>query len=209
MDSIIFDVDGTLWNAVEPVAECWNIILKEYPAVDLVMDGETLTRLFGKTMTEIGNALFPSLPPEKRMEILERCCSLENMYLKDHPGFLYDGVAETVRELSEKYPLYIASNCQAGYVETMLEVTGLKPYIRDHLCFGDTHTSKGQTILTLISRNGLTSPVYVGDTKGDAEACREAGIPFIFAEYGFGDVPEAKSKIRSFRDLPLILSSWQ
>lgn len=209
MDSIIFDVDGTLWNSVEPVAKCWNIILKEYPSVDLTMDGETLTRLFGKTMTEIGNALFPSLPPKKRMEILEHCCDFENTYLKDHPGTLYDGVEETVKSLSERYPLYIASNCQAGYIETMLSVTGLQPYIKDHLCFGDTLTSKGQTILKLMKKNNLISPIYVGDTRGDAEACREAGIPFLFVEYGFGDVPEAERKIRSFRELPLILSSWQ
>lgn len=209
MDSIIFDVDGTLWNSVEPVAKCWNIILKEYPSVDLTMDGKTLTQLFGKTMTDIGNALFPSLPPKKRMEILEHCCSFENTYLKEHPGTLYDGVEETVKILSERYPLYIASNCQAGYIETMLSVTGLQPYIKDHLCFGDTLTSKGQTILKLMKKNNLISPIYVGDTRGDAEACREAGIPFLFVEYGFGDVPEAERKIRSFRELPLILSSWQ
>ena len=30
--------------------------------------------------------------------------------------------------------------------------------------------------------------MYVGDTVGDCEASREAGVPFIFAAYGFGDV---------------------
>ena len=60
-----------------------------------------------------------------------------------------------------------------------------------------------------MKKNNLISPIYVGDTRGDAEACREAGIPFLFVEYGFGDVPEAERKIRSFRELPLILSSWQ
>lgn len=53
----------------------------------------------------------------------------------------------------------------------------------------------------LIERNHLTSPVYVGDTQGDADACRDADIPFIFAEYGFGNVPDAKRTIQKFSDL--------
>ena len=53
----------------------------------------------------------------------------------------------------------------------------------------------------LMKKNNLNSPVYVGDTQGDADACKMAGIPFIFAEYGFGDVPDAKTRIRTFSDL--------
>ena len=83
----------------------------------------------------------------------------------------------------------------------MLKTTGLAPYIKDHLCFGETQTPKGDTIRTLVGRNGLRSPVYVGDTQGDADACRAAGVPFIFAGYGFGNVPDAKIKIRTFPEL--------
>jgi phosphoglycolate phosphatase len=32
--------------------------------------------------------------------------------------------------------------------------------------------------------------VYVGDTMGDYNAATQAGVPFIFADYGFGKVPE-------------------
>ena len=52
-----------------------------------------------------------------------------------------------------------------------------------------------------MERNGLKDPVYVGDTQGDADACAEAGISFIFAEYGFGNVPDADMRIRRFSDL--------
>ena len=93
------------------------------------------------------------------------------------------------------------SNCQCGYIEVTVRSGGLESCIRDHLCFGETQVPKGQTLLLLMERNGLKAPVYVGDTQGDADACREAGIPFIFAEYGFGDVPDAEMRIRSFSDL--------
>ena len=82
-----------------------------------------------------------------------------------------------------------------------MKSSGIEPYIKDHLCFGETLVSKDLTILQLIERNGLKSPVYVGDTQGDADACSKAGVPFIFAEYGLGDVPDAAQRIQKFSDL--------
>lgn len=204
MDSIIFDVDGTIWDSTQSVADSWNKAIREHSDLDLTLDPVSLSRVFGKTMTEIADALFPALDTEARMKLLDACYAEENRYLEDHPGLLYDGVAETIRNLSLRYPLYIVSNCQCGYIEVMLKTSGLAPYIKDHLCFGETLRPKGETIRMLMEKNSLKSPVYVGDTQGDADACKAAGIPFIFAEYGFGDVPDAATRIQRFSDLEKI-----
>ena len=204
MDSIIFDVDGTIWDSTQSVADSWNKAIREHSDLDLTLDPVSLSRVFGKTMTEIADALFPALDTEARMKLLDACYAEENRYLEDHPGLLYDGVAGTIRNLSLRYPLYIVSNCQCGYIEVMLKTSGLAPYIKDHLCFGETLRPKGETIHMLMEKNGLKSPVYVGDTQGDADACKTAGIPFIFAEYGFGDVPDAATRIQRFSDLEKI-----
>ena len=60
---------------------------------------------------------------------------------------------------------------------------------------------------TLIERNNLSNPVYVGDTAGDANAAREAEIDFIYAEYGFGEVEPSLyvGVIDSFKELKDIL----
>ena len=205
MDSIIFDVDGTLWDSTKSVAESWNKAIREHSSLNLTLEPVSLSRVFGKTMTEIADALFPDLSVKERMELLDVCFDEENRYLEDHPGILYPHVVWTIKELSLSCPLYIVSNCQCGYIEVMLRTTGLAPYIRDHLCFGETQVPKGETIRMLIERNNLQSPVYVGDTQGDADSCKTAGIPFIFAEYGFGDVPDARTRIHTFSDLTKLL----
>ena len=205
MDSIIFDVDGTLWDSTKSVAESWNKAIREHSSLNLTLEPVSLSRVFGKTMTEIADALFPDLSVKERMELLDVCFDEENRYLEDHPGILYPDVARTIKELSLSCPLYIVSNCQCGYIEVMLRTTGLAPYIRDHLCFGETQVPKCETIRMLIERNNLQSPVYVGDTQGDADSCKTAGIPFIFAEYGFGDVPDARTRIHTFSDLTKLL----
>lgn len=56
-----------------------------------------------------------------------------------------------------------------------------------------------------MERAQITDAVYVGDTKGDADACTFAGIPFIFAEYGFGSPTHYAHKITRFPELLNIL----
>ncbi len=100
--------------------------------------------VFGKTMTEIGEALFPTLSPDERMNLLDICFAYENTHLEDHPGMAYPGVVETIKMLAEKYPLFIVSNCQIGYVEITMKSLGIESYIKDHLCFGETLVPKSE-----------------------------------------------------------------
>lgn len=82
-----------------------------------------------------------------------------------------------------------------------LKSSGLGKYFRGHLCFGDTGLEKHDTILKLMDTYHLKDTVYVGDTMGDFLSCRKAGIPFVFASYGFGDVPEPDYRISRPTDL--------
>jgi phosphoglycolate phosphatase len=52
-----------------------------------------------------------------------------------------------------------------------------------------------------MEQQGITSAIYIGDTQGDLEAARQAGIPFIFAAYGFGNPERWDTKIEKFEDL--------
>ena len=200
MDGIIFDVDGTIWDSTDSVAESWNLAIRENSDLDITVTNEFLFSIFGKTMDEIFSRLFPMLDTQERLRLVNLCFEYENRLLETKPGTLYPGVRETFERLSQKVPLFIVSNCQCGYIEVMLRSTGLAPYVTDTLCFGQTKTSKGQTIRTLMKKNHLKDVFYVGDTQGDADACKEAGIDFVFASYGFGEVPDAKWSIESITD---------
>ena len=77
----------------------------------------------------------------------------------------------------------------------------LDKYFTDYECPGRTGLSKGENNKLIIERNNLKNPVYVGDTEGDAESAKAAGIPFVFAKYGFGNVKEYQYAINKFEDL--------
>ena len=61
-ESLIFDIDGTLWDSRALVAEGYNIQLKAEGLEHLYTNAEVLRTLFGKVMTEIGDVLFASIP---------------------------------------------------------------------------------------------------------------------------------------------------
>lgn len=205
MDGIIFDIDGTLWDSSKPVLESWNMAICDTVGPEKQISAEYLAGLFGLPMNKIAEALFPDQSPEEQLRLGEICFDYENKYLETHPGILYPGVTEAISALAQKYNLYIVSNCQCEYIQVFLKTSGLAPFIKDALCYGDTKTSKGQTIRTLMRKNNLEHVVYVGDTQGDANACQEADVPFVFVTYGFGEVPDAKVRIDNLMELENVL----
>lgn len=202
MKNIIFDVDGTLWDTTEVVAKAWNRAISEAGGTAAVITASVLKKEFGKTMDAIANDLFYDADAEKRELILEKCCEYEHEdLLKNTDDLLYPGVKETIMELSESCRLFIVSNCQCGYIELFIQKAGIERYITGHECFGNTGKSKGENIRLLMERSNLDEAVYVGDTQGDYEATVFAGIPFIFAKYGFGSVEGHYTAINDIKEL--------
>ena len=201
-ESLIFDIDGTLWDSRELVAEGYNIQLEREGLSHLAVNAELFRPLFGKVMTEIADIIFATIPSPERYALMERCMDTENRYLQENECRIgYPGVRETLEKLAENHRLFIVSNSQKGYPELCMEKLGIAPYIRGHLCFGDTGTSKGQTIRTLMNNYKIEHCAYIGDTQGDYEATVEAGIPFIWAAYGFGTPDGYARKIDSIDQL--------
>lgn len=205
-ESLIFDIDGTLWDSRGLVAEGYAIQLRAEGLAHLCVTAEDLKPLFGKVMTQIADAILAPIPVPERYELMERCMETENRYLHENECNIdYPGVKETIRALAKKYRLFIVSNSQSGYPELCIEKLGLGDHITAHKCFGDTGTEKGETIRRLMQEQGIENAVYIGDTQGDLEAAEAAGIGFIFASYGFGQPERWDLKIDKFEDLLTVL----
>lgn len=201
-ESLIFDIDGTLWDSRALVAEGYNIQLNKEGLSRYCITAETLKPLFGRVMTEIADVIFADFPQKERYALMARCMETENRHLHENPCHIgYPGVRETMEELAKTHRLFIVSNSQQGYPELCISKLGLTGCITGHLCFGDTGTSKGKTIRTLMEKYNITSCAYIGDTQGDYEATVEAGVSFLWASYGFGTPAGYAGKIDSFEDL--------
>ena len=206
IDSIIFDLDGTLWDSCRVVSESWGETLRQICGAERGPGPEDVKSIMGMTAEEIAAALF-SQYGGRAEEICRQCIHGENAYIARHGGDLYPGVRETLAALAGKYPLFIVSNCLEGYIECFLESSGFGSLFRDHVCEGDTGLGKAGNIALLAERHGLRRPVYVGDTASDEKSAREAGCAFVFASYGFGEADRPDAVIAAFSELPAALGT--
>lgn len=199
--NIIFDVDGTLWDTTGVVAGAWNRAAEKIGAASAITPA-VLKNEFGRTMETIADDLFPEVDGNQRALLLQKCCAYEQAALSaETKDLLYPSVKETLGALSGRCLLFIVSNCQSGYIELFLEKAGIEALITDFECFGNTGGGKGENIRLLMERNHLKDAVYVGDTQGDYDAAASAGIPFIFAKYGFGNVQNPYLTISGIKEL--------
>jgi phosphoglycolate phosphatase len=106
-----------------------------------------------------------------------------------------------VRRLAAVYPLYLVSNCQDWYLELFFEISGLRGSFAGWDCNGLSGLDKADMLRRLTEAHGLADATYVGDTRGDQDSAREAGMSFAFARYGFGSVTEPVLPFDSFDGL--------
>lgn len=203
---IIFDLDGTMWDSLKQIVPAYNKVFSRYEDIKLHVTEDKLKKCMGKTITEIGEIFFPQMDNDRREKILNECTQQERIELKKNGGgTLYPGLKETLEKLKQGYGLYIVSNCEYGYIETFLECHKLGELFDDFEYVGRTGKPKADNIREIIRRNSLDRAAYVGDTQKDLDSADAAGVPFIYAAYGFGKVNRKTPTINSFEELPKVI----
>ena len=84
-NAIIFDVDGTLWDSCQSVANAWNIVFDRHKELNGKKVTEEQAKGFmGKTSEEIFSTLLPDLEKQKMIAIMEECGKEEEIEITKH-----------------------------------------------------------------------------------------------------------------------------
>lgn len=201
-DGIMFDLDGTLWDAVPEITASWNLVLTGSGVDRPPLTVEEVRSCMGMRIADIAARRLPGLSPQRQLELIDECCRVENEYLAEHGARVYPGAEETLSVLARRCPLFVVSNCQDGYIQAFFQGSGLGRYFQDFECAGRTGKPKSDNIALVAARHGLKKPLYVGDTDLDWKSAREAGVFFLHAAYGFGAVPPEVPAIQTLSQLP-------
>ena len=203
---VIFDLDGTLWNSAANVAASWNVVIEKEVGKEHTLTADDIMRYMGLTMTEIADRHFGFLPEKERYELSRHCEVYENGYITEHGGDLFEGVEETLAKLKDMgVKMAVVSNCQEGYVKAFLDSMDMWKYFIDYEEWGRTMLLKADNIELVMERNGADKGIYVGDIQKDSDAAHAAGVPCIYAAYGFGEISDGIATINSFDELPAVL----
>ena len=201
--SLFFDLDGTLWDALDPLTASWNQAMKEANKPYIFSKAKMQT-FMGLTPEETCPLAFPGTSLKEGLELFKIELKAEIKYLALHPGTLYPREEEIISLLANKYPLYIISNSDKGYVENYLNACRMGKYFKDHVCVGDTGLVKWQNIVYMKNKEKISDVIYIGDTLKDKTESEKAGVKFIHAAYGFGTIEEDPYKINCLAELPAL-----
>ncbi|MBN1499784.1 MAG: HAD family hydrolase [Spirochaetes bacterium] len=199
-DSIIFDMDGTLWDAVETYTRAWNMFFMMH-GIEKTVTKEFLDSFMGLEEKLFLEKILPEVTDAERKKFYQEVIILQYALIEQEGGNIFDGVMEGLGRLSEKYKLFIVSNCPRLTIRYFIKWSGIRNLITDSLAHGENFKSKHENIILLKNKHDLKTPVYVGDTDSDRKQSALANVPFVYVDYGFGECSEYAKKFSSFREL--------
>jgi phosphoglycolate phosphatase len=198
-DAIIFDIDGTLWNASTASSNGWNAALAKI-GIDKNISPKQIEKVAGNPYEKCVDILLPGLKV-KYPDLIRELNDSEMEAVKSSGGNFYDGVIEGFRKLAGKYKIFLVSNCQDWYLNVFLDFSGLKPVLTGFDCHGMSGLPKSEMLSRIQTLHSLSNPVYIGDTASDEKAAKEANIEFIYASWGFGAPAGETKTVNSFNEL--------
>lgn len=199
-DSLIFDMDGTLWDAVETYTLSWNLYFERHQ-INKRLKKVELNALMGLEESEFLEKVLPGFSKTDRRKCYGEVEQIQYDLIDKIGGKIYEGVLEYIPQLHKKYKLFIVSNCPKYTIQHFMKFTHLEKLILDSMSHGQNYKPKFENIRFLIDKHRLKSPVYIGDTASDRDQSARANLPFIFVTYGFGRCDFCEKSFNSFAEL--------
>ncbi len=180
---IIFDLDGTLVDAYQAVAQSLNFSLNEVGLPS--MDDEAIKRSVGWGEKKLVQKLVKS-------DLVERVLSIYREHhkrsLKSGTKYL-PGARKLLNELTEQgYSMAIASNRPTRFTEIILKQLDARNYFKTVICADKVPKAKpaGDMLEYILKKFSLEShqAVYVGDMTIDIETANAVGMKAITVTTG-------------------------
>lgn len=207
-DALIFDMDGTLWDAVETYAESWNVYFAKHQ-IDKHFTKAKLEPYMGLEEAAFFEKVFPESPVDIRKKMYDEVVDIQYKLIEETGGELYEGMVDGLEALSKKYKIFIVSNCPEHTIKYFMKWAKIEPFVTDTLAHGENFRPKFENIQFLVKKHSLKNAVYIGDTASDCIQSKKANVPFIFVDYGFGVCTDYDKKFSSFTELKDYFLSWR
>lgn len=185
---IVFDLDGTILDSRQDLAESANEVLESYGGQPLPVDrlaamiGEGARVLMQRALAAAG--LDPQTP-----DALSRFLAVYDRRLLGHTR-PYEGIEDVLRAAAVRAQLAVLTNKPVGPTRRLLDAFGLGELF-PFVVGGDSEFPRkpdpaSLTFLMTTAGNTPADTLFVGDSMTDLLTARAAGVPVCLAWYGYG-----------------------
>lgn len=202
---LIFDIDGTLVDSGRITIRTVREVVSRFAHLRLPSDREILGT-FGLSEAEMWRRLMPEGSPQERRRGSALYDELIVQRLHEEKVLL-PHAAEVLEELhSRGYRMTTASNCDAPYLNAVLDSQDIRRFFHNPLCLGLVGgTVKADILQVHLSGNPVPQAYMIGDRASDMEAAAAHGIPAVGCDFGFGGAEELRGASRIIHALPELL----
>lgn len=188
-DAVIFDMDGTLLNTLDDLADAVNYALRR-----MGMPERTLEEVRYFVGNGVRRLMELSVPDGFDNPAFEKTFAVFKEYYGEHCNDktrAYDGVVELLRELrDEGYALAIVSNKLDSAVKELSEIY-FQGIVKVAIGEREGVAKKPAPDTVYAALKELRMPaeraVYVGDSDVDVMTAKNSGLPCISVLWGFRD----------------------
>jgi phosphoglycolate phosphatase len=212
--ALLFDLDGTLVDSVPDLAAAANRLLAELDRPPLGeaevarMVGDGVAKLVERVLAARGLGALAPEPAVRRFSAVYEADAAT--LTRPFPGVL-DGLAAFT---ATGVQLAICTNKPETATRTVLEALGLARFFPVVLGGDSLPVRKPDPapLRAALARLNVApqAAAMIGDHRNDVLAARGAGVPAIFARYGYGAATlneiEPDAAIEAFEDLPAALA---
>ncbi|HET7697335.1 MAG TPA: HAD-IA family hydrolase [Vicinamibacterales bacterium] len=188
MSLVVFDLDGTLIDSRQDLADAANALIVERGGAPLAV--ETITGMVGEGAALLVRRALTAAGLEPELETaLPRFLQLYDERLLAHTR-LYPGTLEALDALARQFTLAVLTNKPQRPTETILRGLNVLAYFA-HVVGGDTAFGRkpepaGLRHLMTAAGASRGATVLVGDSAIDLRTARAAGVRVCLVKYGFG-----------------------
>lgn len=184
MTGILFDLDGTLLDTLEDILDATNYALTAHG-----FPMRTLQELRAFVGNGAANQIRLSCPEGTPPETVQAVLATYKPYYTDHCRIRtkpYEGIAEALAVLKEKYPIAIVSNKPDAAVKALCA-----DFFPGIYALGETPDCPRKPDPAMVYRAmqaiGCDDCLYVGDSEVDVETAKNAKVKCLSVLWGFRD----------------------
>ena len=184
---ILFDLDGTLLDTLQDLADATNFALRQFGYPERTVD--EVRRFVGNGARRL---IAQAVPAGADVEpVLETFRSYYNTHcrVKTKP---YDGILEALEELGKRYPMAVVSNKPDSAVKPLCEEYFPGIYARGESADCPRKPAPDM-VFKAMEAIGVERCIYVGDSEVDVATAKNAGVPCLSVLWGFRDREEIEA----------------